>query len=195
MKPIDLSQIFLSIGAVIPDRGVDAVVAHGCHEDHQRAEAIAEQGNLTVAFRETAYCLDGVLDVLYARVSFISRIETKTVLPVSLGGNVKVNSRLLPPEQVWRNRKEALFRQFVAGLANVGVYPEQLLQNNDGGSRQSLRSRDTGGKRAVMSFYGDVIFHCVVLRRPLSSGLRRCRQDRRRPTNMSQLRPVGHKPG
>jgi hypothetical protein len=29
MKPIDLSQIFLSIGAVIPDRGVDAVVAHG----------------------------------------------------------------------------------------------------------------------------------------------------------------------
>ncbi len=26
MKPIDLSQIFLSIGAVIPDRGVDAVV-------------------------------------------------------------------------------------------------------------------------------------------------------------------------
>src|SRR6202035_1475010 len=45
-KPIDLSQIFLSIGAVIPDRGVDAVVAHGCHEDHQRAEAIAEQGTL-----------------------------------------------------------------------------------------------------------------------------------------------------
>ena len=34
MKPINLSQIFLSIGAVIPDRGVDAVVAHGCHEDH-----------------------------------------------------------------------------------------------------------------------------------------------------------------
>src|SRR6266478_5614046 len=107
MKPINFSEIFLSIGAVIPDRGVDAVVAHGSHEDHQRAEAIAEQGNLTVAFRETAYCLDGVLDVLYARVSFISRIETKTVLPVSLGGNVKVNSRLLPPEQVWRDRKEA----------------------------------------------------------------------------------------
>jgi hypothetical protein len=54
MKPIDLSQIFLSIGTVIPDRGVDAVVAHGCHEDHQRAEAIAEQGNLARAFRQTA---------------------------------------------------------------------------------------------------------------------------------------------
>src|SRR5277367_1206196 len=66
MKPIDLSQIFLSIGAVIPDRGVDAVVTHGCHEDHQRAEAIAEQGNLAVASREIAYCVDGVLDVLYA---------------------------------------------------------------------------------------------------------------------------------
>ena len=73
MKPIDLSQIFLSIAAVIPDRGVDAVVAHGCHEDHQRAEAIAEQGNLTVAFRETAYCVNRVLYVPYARISVISR--------------------------------------------------------------------------------------------------------------------------
>src|SRR6202522_2168538 len=57
MKPIDLSQIFLSIAAVIPDRGIDAVAAHGCHEDHQRAEAVAEQGNLAVAFREIAHCV------------------------------------------------------------------------------------------------------------------------------------------
>ena len=52
IEPIDLAQIFLSIAAVIPDRGVDAVAAHGCHEDHQRAEAVAEQGNLALAFRE-----------------------------------------------------------------------------------------------------------------------------------------------
>src|SRR5579871_5018701 len=88
MKPIDLSQVFLSIGAVIPDRGVDAVVAHGCHEYHQRAEAIAEQGNLAVAFREIAYCVDGVLDVLYPGISVISRIEAKAVLPVGFGGDV-----------------------------------------------------------------------------------------------------------
>src|SRR5260370_32761548 len=169
MKPIDLSQIFLSIGAVIPDRGVDAVVADGCHEDHQRAEAIAEQGNLTVAFRETACCIDGVLDVLYAGISFISRIETKTVLPVSLGGNVKVNSRLLPPEQVWGDRKEALFGQFVAGLANVGVHPEQLLQNDNGGGRANLLPRDIGFQPPRLSFYGDWVFHCVVPRTPLPS--------------------------
>ena len=41
-KPIDLSQIFFSIAAVISDCGVDAVVAHGCQIDHQCAEAIAE---------------------------------------------------------------------------------------------------------------------------------------------------------
>ena len=57
MKPIDLSQIFLRIAAVIPHRGVDAVIAHGCHEDHQRAEAIAEQGNLALVFRQMAYCV------------------------------------------------------------------------------------------------------------------------------------------
>src|SRR5271168_4744448 len=100
MKPVDLSQIFLSIGAVIPDRGVDAVVTHLCHGDHQRAEAIAEQGNLAVAFREIAYCVDGVLDVLCADISVISRIETEAVVPVGFGGDVQIDARLLPPVQV-----------------------------------------------------------------------------------------------
>src|SRR5271155_4662935 len=122
MKPIDLSQIFLGIGAVIPDRGVDALVTHGCHENHQRAQAIAEQGNLAVAFREIAYCVDGVLDVLYTGISVISRIETKAVLPVGFGGDVQVDARLLPPVQVGSDREVPLFRQFIAVPANVYVH-------------------------------------------------------------------------
>src|SRR5580658_6784972 len=181
VKPIDLSQIFLSIGAVIPDCGVDAVVAHGCHEDHQCAEAIAEQRNLAVAFREIAYCVDGVLYVPYARISVISRIEAKAVVPVGLGGDVQVDARLLPPVQVWSDREVTLFRQFIAVPANVGVHTEQFLQNNDGGSRQSLRSRDVGRKRAVMPFYRDVIFHRVLLRRQLLF----------RPPPMSLMRTSG----
>src|SRR6201984_3119376 len=55
-QPTNLSQIFLSIAAVISDRGVDAVVAHGCQEDHQPAEAIAGDGNSAVAARGDAYC-------------------------------------------------------------------------------------------------------------------------------------------
>src|SRR5271156_6040040 len=170
MKPIDLSQIFLSIGAVIPDRGIDAVVAHGCHEDHQRTEAIAEQGNLAVAFRETACGVNGVLNVPYACISVISRIEAKAVVPVGLGGDVQVDAWLLPPVQVWSECEVTLLRQFVAVLANVGVHPEQLLQNHDSRSRQSFRPRDVGGKRAVTSFDIDAIFHCVLHRRRCSSG-------------------------
>src|SRR5277367_625062 len=170
MKPIDLSQIFLSIGAVIPDRGIDAVVAHGCHEDHQGTEAIAEQGNLAVAFRETAWGVNGVLNVPYAGISVVSRIEAKAVVPVGLGGDVQVDAWLLPPVQVWSECEVTLFRQFIAVLANVGVHPEQFLQNDNGRSRQSFRPRDVGGKRAVTSFDIDAIFHCVLLRRPLSSG-------------------------
>src|SRR5271168_3225464 len=164
MKHIDLSQIFLSIGTVIPDRGVDAVVAHGCHEDHQRAEAIAEQRNLAVAFREIAYCVNGVLYVPYAGISVISRIEAKAALPVGFGGDVQVDTRLLPPVQVWSEREVTLFRQFVAVLANVGVHPEQFLENHNGWSRRGLRSCDISGERAVMSFDGDVICHWVLLK-------------------------------
>src|SRR5580658_3649858 len=165
MKPIDLSQIFLSIGAVIPDRGVDAVAAHGCHENHQRAEAIAEQGNLTVAFRETACCVNGVLYVPYARISVISRIEAKAVLPVGLGGDVQIDAWLLPPVQVWSEREVTLFGQFIAVLSNVGVHSEQLLQNDNCRSRRGLRSCDIGGERAAVSIYVDAILHCFPIRR------------------------------
>src|SRR5260370_42261468 len=60
MKPLDLSQIFLSVTAVISDRSVDAV-AHGCQKDHHRAEAIAEGCNLAVAPRQLGHAVDSVL--------------------------------------------------------------------------------------------------------------------------------------
>src|SRR5271156_442235 len=123
MKPIDLSEIFLSIGAVIPDRGVDTVFAHSGQEDHQCTEAVAKQGNLAGAFRESAYCIDSVFDVIYAGISVISRKEAKAVVPVGLGGDVQVDARFLPPVQVWSDREVTLFCQFVAVLANVGVHP------------------------------------------------------------------------
>src|SRR5580698_250906 len=72
MKPIELSQIFLSVGTVIPDRSVDAVVTYCRQEDHQRAHAITEQANLAVAFPQIANGVDSVLDVLYAGSSVIS---------------------------------------------------------------------------------------------------------------------------
>ena len=58
MKPIDLSQIFVSVTAVISDRSVDAV-AHGCQKDHQRAEAITVDGNPAGAPRQLSHGVDG----------------------------------------------------------------------------------------------------------------------------------------
>ena len=97
IKPFDLSQILLSVAAVINDRGVHAI-ANGGQEGHQTTEAIAHDGNLTVAIRELRHGVGGILNVLGARVSVISLIEAKAVLPVGLGGNAEVDPRLLPPE-------------------------------------------------------------------------------------------------
>ncbi len=83
MKPIDLSQIFLGVTAVISDCSVYAV-AHGCQKDHQRAEAIAEDGNLAGAPRQLGHGVGGVLNVPSAGVPVIGLIETKAVLPVGL---------------------------------------------------------------------------------------------------------------
>gem|GEM_PF-4696850 len=98
--------------------------------------------NLTVAFRETACYVNRVLYVPYARISVVSRIEAKAVLPVAVGGNVQIDARLLPPVQVWSEREVTLFRQFIAVLANVGVHPEQFLQDDNGRSRYCLRPRE-----------------------------------------------------
>jgi hypothetical protein len=114
---------------------------------------------------------DGVLDVLYAGISVISRIETKAVLPVSFGGDVQVDVRLLPPVQVWSDLEIALFRQFIAVLANVGVHTEQFLQNDNSRSGRGLRSRDVGGERAALPIDGDVIIHGDLLMWPALSAL------------------------
>src|ERR1700677_1969018 len=105
MKPIELSQILSVIGAVIPDCSVDAVFAHSCHEDHQRAEAIAEQGNLAVTLREIANRVDCVFNVRDAGISVICLIKAKAVVPVGLGSDVQIDARLLPPIKIWSDRE------------------------------------------------------------------------------------------
>src|SRR5579862_5588640 len=163
IKPVHLSQIFVGISAVIRDSASDTLVAHGSQEDHQCAETIAQKGNFAIALQEVAYCVDGVPYVLCARIPVIGSVETKTVIPVGLGGDIKIDARLLPPKQVWRNRKEALFGKFVAVLTNVGVHPKQFLQNDNGRSWRVLRPCDVRGERAVMSFYGDAVVHYALL--------------------------------
>src|SRR5271154_3316505 len=97
IKPFDLAQIFLSIAAVINDRGVEAI-ANGGQEGHQSTEARVHDGNLTTAARELGHGVDGILYVPGAGVSVISLVEAKAVLPIGLGGNTEVDARLLTPE-------------------------------------------------------------------------------------------------
>src|SRR6266576_3492374 len=121
IKTVDLAQIFLSVTAVISDRGVDAV-ARSCQEGQQATETKAHDGNLTTAVRELGHRVGGILNVSGAGVPVISLVEAKAVLPVGLGCDTKVDTGLLTPEQVGRDRNQALFRQFVAGLAKVNYY-------------------------------------------------------------------------
>src|SRR5260370_2012933 len=81
MKPLDLSQIFLSVTAVISDRSVDAM-AHGCQKDHQRAEAIAEDSNLAGAPRQLGHSVNTLLTVPRTPVPSIALLQPKAVLPI-----------------------------------------------------------------------------------------------------------------
>src|SRR5208283_1434288 len=60
IKPPILSQIFVSIAAVIRDGAIHALVARGCEKDHECAETVAQKGNFSAALREVSYCVDGI---------------------------------------------------------------------------------------------------------------------------------------
>src|SRR3984885_163114 len=127
-KFVDLAQVLFGVTAVIGNGRID-VAAYGRQERHQGAEAIALEADLAPALRQFGDGFQSVVNISDASVAIIRLIKAKAVLPVILRRDAKVNARLLTPEQVWRDRKETLFRQFVAGFANVGVHPKQLLQN------------------------------------------------------------------
>src|SRR5271167_3620652 len=76
VKPAHLSQIFVSVPAVIRDSAIYTLVARGSQEDHQCAETITQKGNFAIALLEVAYCADRVLYVLCARIPVISSVET-----------------------------------------------------------------------------------------------------------------------
>jgi hypothetical protein len=56
------------------------------------------------------------------------------VPPVRLGGDAQIDARLLAPEQVGSDRNEALFSQFVAGLADIGVHPNSSCRTTTAGA-------------------------------------------------------------
>ena len=62
------------------------------------------------------------------------------MLPVGLGPDVEVDAGLLAPEEVGRNRDEAQSGEFVAGLADVRVDAEQLLQHDHPGAGSAGRA-------------------------------------------------------
>src|SRR5579862_5669034 len=157
-KTVDLAQVLFGITAMIGDGGID-VAAYGRQERHQGAEAVALDGNLARTLRQFGQSVQGFVNISDASVTIKGLIKAKAMLPVSLRRDAEVNARLLTPEQVWRDRKETLFRQFVAGFPNVGIDSEQLLQNYNSGSRRGFRSCDIGVKRAISDFYSDAMFH------------------------------------
>ncbi len=96
-KIVDLAQVLFGVSAMIGDGGID-VAAHGRHECHQGAEAVALDGKLARALRQFGDSFQGVMNISDASVTIIRLIKAKAVLPVGLRRDAKVDSRLLAPE-------------------------------------------------------------------------------------------------
>ena len=154
-----------------PRRKLDAEKFSLCHSLRQPSRLaffLWPRSSVSVAIRDPTDTGWFIYFSSARRSSVMARNHTHATRPACEGTMPYRVRRLLLAAVVWSDRETTLFRQFIAVLANVGIHPEQFLQNDNGRSRNCLRPRDIGGKRAVMRFYRDVIFHSVLLRRPLS---------------------------
>ena len=128
-QPANFAEVFFRVAAMISNGGVD-LMASGRDKGHQCAEAVALQGNLSGRLRQLNSGADRFHDISRACVAIIRRVKSQTVLPVGFGPYVEIDVRLLPPEQVRRDRDEPLGCQLIAGRSDVGVNAEQFLEND-----------------------------------------------------------------
>src|SRR5580704_5870028 len=115
---------------MVSNGGVD-LMASRRDKSHQCAEAVALQGDLPGRLGQLHSGADRLRDIARAYVAIIRAVKPQTVLPVGFGPYVKIDVRLLPPEQVRRDRDESLLCQLIAGRPDVGVNAEQFLENDD----------------------------------------------------------------
>src|SRR5277367_3761581 len=103
------------------------MVSNGCidlmasrrDKGHQGAEAVALQGNPPGRPGQLDGGADCLRDIACAGVAIIRPVKPQTVLPVGFRPYVEINVRLLPPEEVWRDRGVSLGSQLIASRSNI----------------------------------------------------------------------------
>jgi hypothetical protein len=161
-QPANLAEIFFGVAAMVSNRCID-LIAGGYDKSHQCAEAVALHANLAGRLRQRRGCAYRFPDILSTGIAIIGPVKPQTVLPVCVRSDTKIDARFLPPEQVRRDRDEALGRKLIACRPDVGVNAEQLLENNHRRCRQLDRPRDVGAKRPVRRLDDNMTFHCALL--------------------------------
>ena len=146
---------------MIGDRGVDRM-ARGGQIGHQSAEAEAHHPDLP------GRALDGTRGgqrrhhVADADIAIIGRIEREPFLPFLRGPAVEVDAGFLTPEQVGRDRDEPVRRKLAAGLTNILIHAEDLLEYNDNRRGAVRRPGDIGREFAAFGCYADRLVHHVL---------------------------------
>src|SRR5580704_949212 len=97
IQPAKLAEVFFRVGSMISDSGVD-LVAGSCDKDHQCAEAVPLQGNLSGRLWQLNSGADRFHDIFRARIAIVHHTQPQTMLPVRFRSYVEIDARLLPPE-------------------------------------------------------------------------------------------------
>ena len=156
MQAIHRIEIRLRLATVVGHGSIDIGMERKAKR-HHGAETVSKQSYLARALGQRCNDIDRIGDVSQASVAIVRLVQAQPMVPGFLRSHIEVNTGLLPPEEIRRNRDEAQLGQVVAVFADVGIDPEQLLQNDNGGRGQVSRTRNVGCKAAVPASVASVV--------------------------------------
>ncbi len=133
-----LADIGLDADAVIADRAIDIGARRG-EISELAAQAEAERADPADAFGTRAQHLQRVGGILDRLIGVEALIIAKRLVELSLG-IAELNARLQPPEQVRRQHDITFLGIIVGDLAHRGIDAENLLQQQDAGTRSRCRN-------------------------------------------------------
>ena len=156
-----LADIGLDADPVIADGAID-IGARRDEIGELAAEAEAERADLADTFRTRAQHLQCIGRILDRLIGIEALIIAERLVEIGFG-IAEVDARLHPPEQIRRQHHITFFGIIIGGFAHRGIDAENLLQQQNAGTRSRGRDGKISLERAAIGSrdINPLSCHCI----------------------------------
>ncbi|MNQ94951.1 hypothetical protein D3C85_1104910 [compost metagenome] len=162
--PVRFADMLVRVAGVVRHRCVGSRT-RGREEGQQAAQAVTDHADLARDLRHRTGGLYGGGDVAHTRIEVEGVVQDLGLRELRLRAVGEVEARGDPPEQVGADGQVTLGREFITGLAHVGVDAKDFVDDDDGRRGEFLRTGDVRVEAAPRGGDPNGRVHGFLLRR------------------------------